>query len=92
MRVDWKPDNRPEVAQLIAGQTMMTIRAMNEAKSIVKIADLYEEWCGYARRMRVAPQIVQHMKDKHWSLAGSFTKPKAPSPDRKTQAAGGANE
>lgn len=89
MRIEWKPDNRPDVAMQIAAHTAAVIKEMNEATSLARVADLYEEWCGYARRMRAAPQIVQHMKDKHWTLAGQFTKPKTPAPDRKTQAAGG---
>lgn len=80
MRIDWRPDNRPDAAETIAYHTQAVITAMNAATTAPQVKQLFDDWWKFARDRRVCQQIVDHMVGKRKELVGDFERPRAPRP------------
>lgn len=76
MRIDWKPDNRPDAAERIAAHTQAIIKAMDDATSAGQVKAIFDDWCRYAREHRVCQPVVDHVVGKRAELVGDFEKSK----------------
>lgn len=92
MRIDWRPDNRPDAAYRIAEHTQKTLDAMNRAKSAKAVKELFDSWWNFARDNRVCHQICEHMVSKRRTMVGDFEKPKPAMSAMTKRMTGEANE
>lgn len=55
---------QPEKAKALALHTMDVIRQLDTVRAVKDIRPIFDDWCAWAEREGVAPQIRKHMADK----------------------------